>query len=302
MKINPLSSSFVLVAALVLAVLAAPVIFLVRSPVLIVTDESFVSLYGASRSRTESIRPSLALFRRVKNVTVADDAGGDVVQFAIAEASEKPFCVLFPLRFAQAARIYREQNPEVPVILLEGRYEQDARAAAFAIGRDNDEDYFIYQTDIEADFYRAGLAAGIIDGEKNGKMAVFLESRIQKQASEAFSRALKDAEKPVQTSFFTTFAQFSNPTDVSCVVLAGIGAEFLEKNFNIPVIFFSWLDPALIPSDVILVFDDSPWVQAVPASRMAAAGVKKGQIRSKIWVLPDKNIDREALRKLKKLG
>ena len=86
------------------------------------------------------------------------------------------------------------------------------------------------------------------------------------------------------------------------MVSAGSGAEILEKTPNIPVIFFSWLDPVFLPTDVILVFDDSPWVQAVPAVRMAAAGVKKGQILSKIRILSDKNIDKESLRKLKKLG
>ena len=301
MKINLLGSTLILIAVLVLALIAAPVIFFARAPVLIVIEESFLPLYGEARIKAELARSSLSLYRRVKNVTVADDAGDDLIQIAASGASKKPFCVIFQLRFAQAAKFYREQKPEVPVILLEGRYAEDANPSIFGIGRDKNDDYFIYKTDIDADFYRAGIAAGLIDEYKNGRIVVFLEPHIRTQARDAFSRAFKEMEKPQQPVYYTTFSQFSTSTDITCVVCAGSGAEFMEKTPDVPVIFFSWLSPALIPDDVALLFDDSPWVQAVPAARMAAAGVKKGLIPSKIRVLSGKNIDGQTLKKLKKL-
>jgi hypothetical protein len=276
------------------------IILLTRPPVLVVTDLSCVSLYGAGRIRLEGIRSSVTLFRRVKTIAIADDAGEDIFLAAVTSASPQPFCVLFPLRFARIARQYREQKPEIPVVLLEGRYPSvGTNPASFAINNNSIADYFVYTTDITADFYRAGLAAVILDGEKNGRAAIFLESHIQRQGREAFSRALKSQEKTMETNYYTSFSQFGKFTDFSCVIIAGNGAEYLEGDFDIPVIVFSWINPSIIPIGVILVFDDSPWIQAVPAVRMVAAGVKTGQIPSKITLLPAGNIDKKTRQRLK---
>jgi len=299
---KPKFKTAAIMAGVGLAAAIPLLIFFTRSPALVVLDRSFISLYGAPRSRAEMFRSSFVLFRRVKAVAVADDVGVDIVQFAIAEASARPFCVIFPLRFAQAARLYREQNPAVPVILLEGRYAEGANPAASALGGGSTDDYFIYKTDIAADFYLAALAAAALDGDKNGRIAVFLESHLQTQAREAFLRALNDIEKPLQTSFFTSFSQFSGISNLSCVVLSGIGADYFDKYTDVPVIFFTWIDLSLIPADVVMVFDDSPWVQAARAVKMAAAGTAKGQIPSKREILPGKDIDKGTLEKLRKIG
>jgi len=289
----------VIIAIIVFVLLLPLIIYEVRSPVLIVTDLSFESLYGQSRIRRETFASSLALFRRVETVSVADDAGYDIVQFAVSEASSSPFCVLFPLRFAQAARLYRESNPRIPVVLLEGRHGDGT--LLYSLGGDSN-DYFIYQTDIESDFFRAGLAAAALDMGKNGKIAVFLESRIRTQAREAFSKALDSLEKPLEAQFFTTFSQFSDIPDLSCVVLAGVGAEYLEREAGVPVIFMTWIDPSFVPFDVVLIVNDSPWAQAVQAVRMVKARLEQGSIQSKFQVLNGKSIDRKTLRKLKKQG
>ena len=278
--------------ALAAAVIAA--VFFTRSPVLIVSDNSFMRLYGETRTRRECSRISRALFRPVKIAAIADDAGDDIVQFAVEDISSRPYCVLFPFRFAEAAHLYREQNPLVPVILLEGR------------SAENDElgsgDCFVYKTDIDADFYRAGLTAAALDGGKNGKIAVFLENPVQTQAKQAFLKALNDLETPLETLFFTSFSQYLEISDLSCVVLAGAGSEYLEKNSGVPVIFFTWINPSLLPNDVVLVVDDSPWIQAVWAVRMAAARVEQGVIQSKFQILNEEKIGREILRKMKKPG
>ena len=288
-------------AGLALA-LAVPVLVLLnRPPVLIVADFSFISLYGPLRVRLETVRSSAVLFQPVKPVVIADDAGDDIIQFAVASASPRPFCVIFPLRFAMAAKLYREQNPEIPVVLLEGRYPAEGvNPASFAINSNDTSDYYIYTTDIQADYYRAGLAAAILDGEKNGRTVVFLDNRIQRQAREAFLESLKDQEKTMNTLFYTSISQLSNVSDLSCVVLAGSGVDYLDRNAEIPVIFFTWLNPALLSNEIILVFDDSPWAQAVPAARMVAAQVMTGQIPSKILILPSENIDKDVYQKLKK--
>nr|AGS54370.1 hypothetical protein [uncultured bacterium contig00015] len=292
--------SIAVAGSLLAVIIAALIIFFARAPVLIVTDYSFIMLYGQSRIRSETFYSSLALFRQIKPVIVTDDAGDDIVQFAVADGSSRPYCVLFPLRFARVARNYREINPDIPVVILEGRYPSDANPASFAIGEDTD-DYFLFKTDISADFYRAGLAAVILDGEKDGRIVAFTESGIQSQAREAFLRALNDLEKPLHTSFFTTLAQFSENPSLSCIVMAGAASDYFDKNSKIPVVYFTWLDPELVPLDTVVIFNDSPWIQAVPAVRMVNAGMTKGQIPSKTHVLKGNNIDKNTIRKLRKI-
>jgi len=85
------------------------------------------------------------------------------------------------------------------------------------------------------------------------------------------------------------------------VVISGIGAEYFEKYSNVPIIFFSWIDPALVPVDVVLILDDSPLAQAVEAVRMASAGVTKGTVKSKPVFLPGSGIEKEILRKIKRI-
>jgi hypothetical protein len=292
--------TIIIAASLIFSVIVVFIVFFVRSPVLVVTELSFSELYGIKRLRTETTHSSLVLFRRVVPVVVADDAGDDIVQAAVESASSKPLCVIFPLRFARVARGYREKNPNIPVVLLEGMYPEEMNPDAFAIDN-NTEDYFIYKTDISSDFYRAGLAAAILDGEKNGNIAVFLESTVHTKAKDAITKALNDAGKPLTTSFFTSFFQLTGNQNISCVIMAGTGVEYPDKYPGIPVIYFTWIDPELIPADIILVFNDSPWVQAVSSVRMVKAGIKKGQIPSKILFTGGKGVDRGTVRKLRKI-
>jgi hypothetical protein len=292
----------IVLACLFIAFAIPTLILLWRPPVLVVADFSLVSLYGLMRVRVENAVSSLALLRLVKPVIIADDAGDDILSIALAKASSRPFCVIFSLRFATAAKQYRERNPEIPVVLLEGRYpDEGANPASFAISNNETGDYFIFTTDIDADFYRAGLAAAVLNGEKNGSAAVFTETTVQSAARDAFTRALNEGEKTMKPLFYTSISQFNNDSDLSCVVIAGPGNEFFDINSETPVIFFTWLDPAVLTDNVIVVFDDSPWVQAVPAVRMAAARVMNGEIPSKPLVLPSKYADKDILQQLGKL-
>ncbi|MDR0502887.1 MAG: hypothetical protein LBH16_06140 [Treponema sp.] len=289
-----------ILVSLALAFAIPFVVFMVRAPVLIVSDQSFIMFYGTPRIRRQSIQSSLSFFRQFKTVAIADDAGDDILQYAIAEVSQRPYCVLFPLRYARGARIYREQNPQIPVILLEGRFTETANRISAAINN-NPDDYFIYKTDIESDFHIMGLTAAILDGEKNGRILVYLESHIQAKARESISRALNEAEKPLRTTYYTSYSQTQRISNLSSVILAGVGAEYFDRNAGIPIICQTWVDPALLPVEVVLVFDDSPWNQAAEAVRMAAAGIKTGVIPSNCVILPGKDIDNETLQKIKNL-
>lgn len=291
------NKKIIILASLVLVFLGLTISYNVRKPVLIVTDQVFFSFYGEARIRRETRIASFSLFRKMLTVPVADDAGYDTVQFAIAEISSRPHCVIFPYRFGRAAGLYHEQTPGIPIVLLEGMYGENELPIAF--GSDPDE-YYIYRTDIENDFFRAALAAADLDKVKNGTIVIFSDIRFQASLREAFSRASTHLERQLNTVFFTSFFQYSEISDISCVILAGAGTEFLEneENNEVPVILFSWLDTSLMPENIVLVFNDSPWTQVVSAVRMVNARTNRGLIQSKFHVLNNVNINRRALRKI----
>ena len=287
LKILILSAAFLFVVVLILFI-----VFLLRSPVLIVAEQAFVDIYGAGRIRRESFFASFVLFRQVKTVIISNEAGDDVIPFAVAEISSRPYCVIFPRRFAHSAMLYHDQNPNVPAVLLEGRYFQ---------GGDESSILFIYKTDIDSDFYRAGLvAAALLEGQ-NDRIAVFTEFGVQSAAREAFLRALRDQEKTAETLFFTSFSQFPQNLDFSCVVLAGAGIEFLEQDTDIPVILFTWIPPSMVPQGIIAVVNDSPWVQVSGAAKLAGEGVKNSMIPSNFQILDRNKIGRDTLQKIKNI-
>jgi len=258
------------------------------------TEQSFVSLYGAERIKRKAANVSWAFFRPVKTVEIAEEAGEDIIPHAIAQVSAKPYCVVFPLRFSGSAASYIEQNPGVLVIILEGRHQY----------RRTNTGLFIYKTDIEADFYRAGLAAAVISKDKTGNVAVFIEPRqfssYRELTRPAFSRGMEECESAREIKFYSSLAEMPANTGLSCVVLAGTAYDYLDKKEEVPVIVFSWLDPSLMPRDAVLVIDDSPWAQLKEAVSMAEAGEERGLIKSEISIL-SKNFNRRILQKLRQI-
>jgi hypothetical protein len=153
---------------------------------------------------------------------------------------------------------------------------------------------------METDFYRAGAMAAILDGEKNGRVIVFFEQRILAIGRSSFLQGFTDQEKSTEPIFLTSFSQFSTLDNISCVVLAGTGVEFMENNKDIPIIFFSWLNPAYSSRSTVIIFDDSPFAQAVKAVKIAAAGKNEAEIPSKTMVFSARIADKGILRLLRK--
>jgi len=300
------------IIAIIAAVFVIPlIIFNLRSPVLILTELSFIEIYGKERLKNESLFVSLALFRPVKFVVVANDAGEDVVPFAITQASIKPFCVLFPLRFVGSARFYKNLGLNVPIVVLEGRCLEEENPAESILGEEK-SDYFIFKTDISDDFYRIGLAVTAIkskivqkqeesanEDDKKGKVVVFLDSKLDNM-KDIFLRGLYDRGELYETHFFNSFSQYYDFADLHCVVMAGTGAEFVEKKTETPLLLFTWLDPALLPFDVVMTVNDSPLAQARQAVKMVGSGVKRGLIKSEFRVLNKAKFSKKVIAIIKK--
>jgi hypothetical protein len=299
--------SLAVILALIGVFLAAPVLlFYARSPVLIVTDVSFIALHGASHLRRQQVAAERTLFRQVKPVKVADGVSPDMVSLSITEVSTEPFCVLFPRSQADAARHFHEKFPETPVVLISG-------LLPFSNLPPPDGFFCQYVTDRETDLYRAGLFAGIVGGLKKAdnegetpekasvKTYVLRQDRmVQTTERELFTQGVKESDPSAVIVFANSSGQVPDLKGVEALVLTGVGGDILERNPRIPVILFSWLNPALTAREVMVQFDDSPWALAVPAVRMAAKGEAEGKIPSKPLFSPRKNPDKNILRLLEK--
>ncbi|MDR0495168.1 MAG: hypothetical protein LBG95_06040 [Treponema sp.] len=314
---RPLIALILIAAAFVVSLL----LFFLRAPVLVLTDESFAVLYGLPHLKLQQASASWALFRRIKPVMIADGAGPDIVILAIAEASKQPWCVLFPRNHALAATRFHEQFPEIPIALLSGLIPASDMPSP-------DGFLCVYGTDRETDLYRAGIFAGILGNaplksakqtekpegktEKQEKIAEAPQKPVQKtyilwqdrfvqgKERELFSTGLGERDPEPTVIFANSANDISDINKISCAVLTGAGIEYMEKNPRMPVILFSWLDPALAARELAVLFDDSVWALAVPAARMAAAKQAEGKIPSKPLIFSGKIGDNDIIRSLKK--
>jgi len=293
--------SMTVISFLFLAVLIPSLIFINRRPVLVISDNTTISLYGQKRTEKKAAAAAFKLFRPVRTVSVTDESGDDILLAAISAASNRPFCVLFPESYAAAAHIYREQNEDIPVIILLARRLPDEIPASFFINNSDFNHYFIYSNDLATDFYLIGQAITAINGEKNGRAAVFTNFSIIKPAQEAVNQAFTDAGVDIQCSFYSSYSQFASSTDLSCVVLAGTGYEYFEKQSDVPVICCGWLDTDLLPLEVKINIDDSPWAQVEDAVTLFLAGNKKGLISSKVELINTKYTDNDIVIKLREI-
>jgi hypothetical protein len=287
--------------------LAMPVLlFFARSPVLIVTDASFAALHGVDHLRRQQINAELSLFRQVKPVNIADGVSSDMVSAAITTVSRQPLCVLFPRTHTEAARYFHEQFPNVYTVLLSG-------LLPFSSLPPPDGFFCQYVTDREIDLYRAGLFAGILSGLKKAddkeeaeekipvKTYVLRQDRlIQATERELFIQGVKEWDTSAVIVFADTTGQIPDFKGIEVLVLAGVGGDILEGNPKIPVILFSWLNPAFTSQEVMVQFDDSAWALAVPAAQMAVKGEAEGKIPSKPLFFSRKIASKNILRLLEK--
>jgi hypothetical protein len=299
------------IAGVVGAVLAAPfAVFYARAPVLVVTELPFAALYGESRLKKERASAAFALFRQVKPVVIADGVSPDMVIYAINEVSRRPLCVLFARSQAVAALRFHEQFPEIPTLVLSGLVSTPELPPPDGI-------LCVYGTDRETDMYRAGLFAGIMGSARRNTASptkkneekppetpqtyVFWQDNFMPtEGRELFSRGIREKD-PESNALFINFAeQMPDLKGIAGIILTGAGAEFLENNAPIPQILFGWLDPDIIPQEVIVQFDDSVWALTVPAVRMAMRRQAWGVIPSKPLIFSHKIADNNLFQGLKK--
>jgi hypothetical protein len=296
---KPIFKLLAVPAIIIIGLAVTALVFYMRPPVLVVTDATFIELYGKERIRRQRILPSLALFRRVKPVITVDGASPDILVEAISKADRHPYCVLFPAYLAPAAERFHLQFPETQAVILCGfRPSSDLPQP--------DGVLCVYRTDLETDLYRAGLFAGLLGLKKSSsdvKRTCFLwqDRYIQALEREVFSRGLRESD-PGAVVRFANSALDMPDVGISCVILSRSGAEYLDKNPKIPLILFTWLDPSLLPAETAAAFDDSTWALVVPAVRLAVNSQAEGKIPSKPVFFPGKTADNGISQILKQLA
>jgi len=247
-----------IVFALLLILVIAVWVFFQRAPILIVTDISFSQLYGSERLARQGRRISFSFFRQLIPVLVDENAGPELMAIAAQEAFEDPWAVVFPYRYLEGARRYREDRPDTAVLVMGGPPQQEAETISFV------------STDTRADLYMAGMAAALLTGEK--RPLLFSDGTFTEEQREAFRQGLSDQGFTQDPIFANASAGYSSYTEIGCVVVSGPAARFVDLNLDIPMILFSWVDPSFTPSTVKLIFDDSPWALAVEALKLLPAG------------------------------
>jgi hypothetical protein len=288
-------------AIVIIALAVTALVFYIRPSALVVTDVQFVDLYGKERIRRQRIASSIALFRRVKPVMVADGVSPDIVIAAISGAASQPYCVLFPGYLAPAAESFHLQFPEIPAVLLSGFIPSSELPQP-------DGGLCVYRTDLETDLYRAGLFAGFLGLKKSSSedaqrtCFIWQDRYIQGPEREFFSRGVRESDPEAVVRFANSASDMPEPESISCLVLTRSGAEYLDKNPKMPLIFFAWLDPYMLPEEAAAVFDDSTWALVVQAARMAVNGQAEGKIPSKPLVFSGKTTDNGIYRILKRLA
>ena len=222
-------------------------VYLRRKPVLIVSDSTFSRLYGQNRLDSMESRMQKSLFRRIITVIVDENAGPDLVAIAIEGVHKSPLVVFFPSRYIEGARHYLRNNPGVPVCVMTTSTQKTSE----------DEGLIFICTDTALDFYRAGLCAALLAG---GSRVLFISEGNPPDAyREAFLQGLGNQGQLDEVVWAGFYSDNSSEENLGCAVMTGPAVTFLEQNLDIPVILFSWADPAMTPRTVKLVFDDSSW-------------------------------------------
>ena len=277
----------VIIILFLFSALALTGAFFSRSPVLIVTDSSFVMLYGPERLKKKEAQISWKLFRRVIPVLVSENAGPDLLAFAADGAHSAPWAVLFPHRYLEGARFYKGMYPDAQVLVMGSPAPRNEELLSFV------------RTDIAADLYRAGLCAAFLVGEKD--VLFFSDGNLPREYRDAFLEGLRVQGFLGEPVYLNASADHSSYSDIGCVVVAGAAVRFLEQNLEIPVILFSWADPAISPRTVKVVFDDSPWALATGALKAFPGPGEEMLVFSEPTVLPGRMEEKTSFRRLQNL-
>ncbi|MDR0473110.1 MAG: hypothetical protein LBH43_05525 [Treponema sp.] len=265
--------------------------FFIRAPVLLITDASFNSIYGAWRMKKKQAEVSLSLFRPFRLVTVSEGASPDLIAISVKAASSAPYVVFFPYRYEQGALQYSEANSGIPVAVLGGRARINQKKPELILVR----------TDYAADLYFAGAAAYLIAEGRQGNILFFYDGTMNNADREAVSSGVKDAGGSRNPLFVSAGSNYSQWDNAACVITNGSATDYFEKSQKVPSVLFSWIDTAMTPHKVKVLIDDSPPAVIVRAVKGLKNGEREFFLKSEYTLFPERFEDKAPAEKIKKL-
>ncbi|GMO47541.1 MAG: hypothetical protein Ta2B_29640 [Termitinemataceae bacterium] len=278
--------------AVFVCVILLAFMFLIRAPVVIVSDEMFTTIYGIKREHYTEMEMSARIFRRIKILRMALDAKPEAVAFAVEDASRHPAFVVFPARYESAIERYVQDNPKTKCFLIADSQRTTA----------NIQGVQIINTNTDIDYYRAGLFTAL--AVKLPTLDLETDTYEHDPNNTVLYMPLAGEDNPLNTAFYkglrkkTTDVAVLNyvqdSTDLNrifkvCVFLNGsMGILRRNNNFNDKIITRSWVDPLFTPPNTIVVFDDSPIVLLPEIAKLRLRKTVDTPIRvpSEIAVLP----------------
>jgi hypothetical protein len=207
--------------------------------------------------------------------------------------------VIFPFRYLEGARLYKGNHAEIPVLVMGEGNPKPAYSTGPWGGEgsspENISSLTFISTDTAADLYRAGLCASALAGEK--QILLLSSGYFGNEYRNVFQEGLRagnHSNSPVYAE-----ASREDFSGIGCVIVTGVAAKFPEPGHEIPVILFSWADPAFCPRNVKLIFDDSSWALAAEALRAYPPPAGEILIASEPLLLPDRITEKGVFRALR---
>ena len=270
-------------------------VFFLRPPVLLVSDFSFRQIYGSQRFSMAVIHNSLSLFRRVIPVSVSEFAGPDVISLIVSQAFSSPHAVIFPKRYVDAARMYAAEHPDVPVVVVWGRNFLPQSVL-------HGSNIIFVRTDSAADMLIAGQAAAALVPKEEKSVLLFTDGTLQVSYQQAFEEGLRFNGMENPPIFLEAFLDHGSYAEIGSVVVSGPAFRFIERNLDIPIVLFSWIDPVMTPHSVRMIFNDSPLALTVDAVRAISHGSREIFLPSQVIALSERMETRQDGRALAQLA
>jgi hypothetical protein len=228
---------------------ASVLVYFLGAPVVLVSDEQFESLYGKRRGETARLLSSFRLWRRVELVLTAPSAPPSAA--AEAAAAFRPACAVFPYRHLAASEAFADRFPLFPSVVVHAPGLPQGEGRRFTANADR-----------ISDWRRAGSAAALLCEAPSVPVILATggtgEPTPDMEAAFAEGLSLAGFSLPHLTLRGNETA--GDKPEAGCLVIpAGSPAVRIAEFPGIPVIMFSWIDTVLLPREVAVVFDDSPW-------------------------------------------
>ncbi|GEM_PF-2328956 len=244
----------------------AVLLFISASPVVVVTDQYEVTLYGKERIQATCVQSSLGIWKPLRLVHGEPGEDPERLVLKIGLAARRPSLVLFPSWFYEGALHYTKVYPQVPVGVWFSEKELENETAFLSfpgyIGRID------YRKDME-NLVSLFLKKGLVD---LSHLKIDEESWGGATASQVQAALEKAIQNRVQTKKipFGGISPESYPpdteTNAGSLWIMGPGSvkALAEKG---SYVWYSWQDPRYVPPSVVVLLDDSRWPHLVSFAR-----------------------------------